>query len=59
MLVIYNICINVQINVYHIGALSFKRKAQINNSLSKREINDLKLLFFSHLILSKEIALFK
>lgn len=59
MLMIYNICIKVQINVYHIRALSFKREAQINNSLSKREMNDLNLLFFSPLILSKGIALFK
>lgn len=59
MLMIYNICIKIQINVYHIRALSFRKEAQINNSLSKREINDLNLLFFSPLILSKGIALFK
>lgn len=58
-LMIYNICIKIQINVYRIRALSFKREAQINNSLSKREMNDLNLLFFSPLILSKGIALFK
>lgn len=56
---IYNICIKILIHVYHIRALSFKREAQINNSLSKREMNDLNLLFFSPLIFSNGIALFK
>lgn len=59
MLMIYNICTKIQINVYHIRALSFKTEAQINNSLNKREINYLNLLFFSPLILSNGIALFK
>lgn len=58
-LMIYHICIKIEINVYHIRALSFKREAQINNSLSKREMNDLNLLFFSPLILSNGIALFE